>query len=351
MTLRPTPWATSGGIDGKGGAENSVELARVGVYAGTSGATGIIESTDLKVTALPVPGGAVRVRKGTGVIKSTYPGVFGQSYAVQEDSYTDVPVSATGSSGAAVKYVYIVIEDTQYTGQQPEDVKTGPYNFYRVTTSLPSNKPYLLLAKINQPASTGAITNAMLTDMREVANPIVGQFTFARPRLMADDDTRQNLLTARFKGADGEWYGEYFPGGDGSANETSQFVPERATHMSVRADWMAVRGVSNLNCHGRYWLEYGDDYRNHTWPGGRQLEFATQQFAFDTTGTQGSYRLNWALMDQVPIPKKLRGKEIRFAFKAGVSDTSARDGVMMNALSGLGLQVVFSMAPMDPDTI
>ena len=345
MALRPVPWAIGNG------AENSVELARAGIYSATGGATGIAESGDFIVKPLPTPGAAVRVHKGGGVIKSTYPGVFGQSYAVQEQSYTDVPVAATGSAGGATKYVYVLIQDTQYGGQNPPSVEDGPYNSYAVTTTLPQNQPYLLLAKIEQPKSTATITGTMIVDMREVANPIVGQFTFARPRLMADDDPRQNLLTSRFTGANGEWYGEYFPGGDGSPNETRQFVPARATHMSVRADWLAIRGVSNLNCHGRYWLEYGDEYRNHTWPGGRQLEFATQQFAFDTTGTQGSYRLNWALMDQVSIPKKLRGKEVRFAFKAGVSDDADRDGVMMNALSGLGLHVVFSMAPLDPDTI
>ncbi|KHS54183.1 hypothetical protein [Brevibacterium linens] len=351
MALYPVPWFTTGGIEGEGGAENYGELARAATYAGTMAATGIIEPADFRVTALPTPGAAVRVHKGSAVIKSTYPGVFGQSYVVQERDYTDVPVAATGSSGGATKYVYLLIEDTQFTGQPPESVEDGPYNSYHVTTTLPQFQPYLLLAKINQPASRADIQPSMIEDLREVANPIVGQFTFARPRLMADDDPRQNLLTARFKGANGEWYGEYFPGGDGSPNETRQFIPQRATHMSVRADWLAIRGVSGLNCHGRYWLEYGDEYRNHTWPGGRQLEFATQQFAFDTTGTQGSYRLNWALMDQVPIPKKLRGKTIRFAFKAGVSDDADRDGVMMNALSGLGLDVTFSMAPVDSDTI
>lgn len=345
MTLRPVPWAIGNG------AENSVELARASHYNATSGATGVTESSDFVVKALPTPGAAVRAYKGGGSIKSTYPGVFGQSYSVQEDSYTDIPVAATGSASGAVKYVYVLIKDTQYDGQTPPSVEHGPYNDYAVTTTLPRNQPYLLLAQIDQPKSTSTITNAMITDLREVANPIVGGFTFSRPRLMSDDDPRQNFCNARYTGANGEWYGEYFPGGDGSPSETRKKVPDRATHMSIRADWLAIRGVSGKNAHGRFWVEFGDEYRAHTWPGGRQLEFATQQFAFDTTGTQGSYRLNWALMDQVPIPKKLRGKTIRFAFKAGLSPDADTDGVMMNALSGLGLDVTFSMAPLDEDTI
>lgn len=351
MALYPVPWFTTGGVEGEGGAENYGELARAATYAGTMAATGIIEPADFRVTALPTPGAAVRVHKGSAVIKSTYPGVFGQSYVVQERDYTDVPVAATGSSGGATKYVYLLIEDTQFTGQPPESVEGGPYNSYHMTTTLPQFEPYLLLAQIDQPKSTATITNAMITDLREVANPIVGGFTFSRPRLMSDDDPRQNFCNARYTGTNGEWYGEYFPGGDGSPSETRRKVPERATHMRIRADWIAVRGVSGKNAHGRRWIEYGDEYRNHGWPGGRQLEFATQQFAFDTTGTQGSYRDDWAVIDTVPVPKKLRGKTIRFAFKAGLSPDADTDGVMMNALSGLGLDVTFSMAPLDEDTI
>lgn len=350
MTLRPTPWATSGGIDGKGGAENSVELARVGNYAATSGATGIIEPTDLKVTALPVPDGAVRVRKGTGVIKSTYTGVFGQSYAVQEDSYTDVPVSATGSSGAAVKYVYILIEDTQYNGQQPEDVKTGPYNFYRVTTSLPSNKPYLLLAKINQPASTGAITNTMIEDMREVAVPRKDYGSFARPRIGEDSGIQMALHAKYVNGSDTE-YGELFPGGNGIVNWGVIHLPEWATHSIISAKWMGIVGVSGKNSWGRYWVEYGDEYRGHGWPNGKQYEFATQQFGFNTTGTSGNYRESWLLDDAKPIPKKLRGKDVTFAFKAGYDPAADTDGIYMDSLGGLSVRVDYVQQREDPDTI
>src|SRR5699024_5551831 len=154
MALYPVPWFTTGGVEGEGGAENYGELARADAFIGSSGATGVIDPTDFAVSALPTPGAAVRVVKGTGVIRSTYPGVVGQSYVVQERDHTDVPVEATGSSGAAKKYVYLLIEDTQYTGQPPESVEDGPYNSYHVTTTLPQFQPYLLLGEINQPKST-----------------------------------------------------------------------------------------------------------------------------------------------------------------------------------------------------
>ena len=351
MALYPVPWFTTGGVEGEGGAENYGELARAATYASTMAATGIIEPTDLQVKALPTPGGAVRVHKGSGVIKSTYPGVIGQSYVVQEDSYTDVPVAPTGSSGGAKKYVYLLIEDTQYTGQPPASVENGPYNSYHVTTTLPQFQPYLLLAQIDQPASRADIQPEMITDLRELANPIVGQFTFARPRISEDDGAQIKLTGRLTSGSVGPYWGELFPGGAGVPNETRRMIPSRATHMSIRADWMGISAAGGVNSHGRYWVEFGDQYKAHTWPGGRQYEFATQQFGFDTSGAGSAYKESWPLMDQVYIPKKLRGKEVTFAFKAGLNASASTAGITMAALGGLGMHVVFSMAPLDQDTI
>lgn len=345
MPLRPVPWAIGNG------AENSVELARAGVYAGTSGATGIVEPPDFRVTAMPVPGGAVRVLKGTGVIKSTYPGVFGQSYVVQEQSFTDVPVAATGSGGGATKHVYVLVGDTQYGGQNPPSVEDGPYNSYQVTTTLPANQPYLYVAQINQPASTATITGAMIVDKRKVAIPRRENVIFARPRIMDDDDPRQNFVNTPYNGPNGNFYGEAFPGGAGSPNSTDIYVPEWATHQSIRADWIGVRCESGKNTYGHYWVEFGDEYITNGWSGGRNLEYATQVFAFDTTGTQGNYRTSWPLMDQTTVPKKLRGKTVKYQFKAGLYAAADTNGVFMNNLSGMGLELTFSQQAIDEDTL
>lgn len=345
MPLRPVP-----GVIGNG-AENSVELVRAGFYAGTSGATGIIEPPDLRVTALPTPGAAVRVLKGTGIIKSNYPGVFGQSYVVQEQSYTDVPVAATGSSGGAKKYVYILITDTQYGGQTPPSVEDGPYNDYAVTSTLPQNQPYLLLGEIDQPKSTATITGVMITNVRKVAIPRRENVVFARPRLASDDDPKQNYLSAFWDhGSAGTWFGELFPGGWGSANMAEIDVPDWATFLTVRADWLSVRCESGKNSWGRYWIEYGDLWKGNGWGDGRNLEFVSQQFNFNTQ-VGDTYNTNWALMDQLPVPKKLRGKTIRFAFKAGRAATADNNGVFMNSLGGLGLDITFAQARINEDTL
>ncbi|AZL13777.1 hypothetical protein CXR25_13840 [Brevibacterium aurantiacum] len=350
MALYPVPWFTTGGVEGEGGAENYGELARADSFIGSSGATGIIDPGDFMVKALSTPGAAVRVHKGTGVIRSTYPGVIGQSYVVQEDSFTDVPVAATGSSGAATKYVYLLIEDTQFTGQPPASVADGPYNSYHVTTTLPQFKPYLLLAKINQPASRSDIQPSMIVDMRTIANPLKDYGFFSRPRIMADDGP-QVKLTARLKnGTDMSW-GELFPGGAGIPNRSDLLIPAWANYMIITATWSNVSATGGQNAHGRRWIEFGDEYRAHTWPDGKQYEFSTEQFGFDTSGAGSSYSTDWTISDKVYIPKKLRGRIVTFAFKAGLNDSASTSGITMKALGGLALRADYAQQAVDDNTI
>lgn len=322
MPLRPVPWAVGNG------AENSVELARADTFVGSSGATGIVDPTDLKVVELPTPGAAVRVRKGTGVIRSTYPGVFGQSYVVQEQSYTDVPVAATGSSGAATKYVYILITDTQYGGQTPPSVENGPYNDYAVTTTLPTNQPYLLLAKIAQPASTATITNSMLTDMREVANPKTLDVWRPRPSIAADKE--YNNIT----GADGEW----FPNNGG---EQTIHIPDWATRVQISATWIGIRYDSGKNAYGEMWAEFGPYLRPST------RKYSTQRFMYDTAASANTYRTNWIAEDDCYVDPSIRGTDQVFVMKA--RKTGPDTGASIDGMSGVSLKVRFLQLA-DPST-
>lgn len=339
MPLRPVPWAIGNG------AENSVELARAAAFIGSSGSTGVVDPVDFGVTALPTPGGAVRVKLGTGVIRSTYPGVVGQSYVVQEQSHTDVPVAATGSSGAAVKYVYVLITDTQYGGQNPPSAEDGPYNDYAVTTTLPQNQPYLLLARINQPASTATIQNAHITDLRELAMPKREPLTFGRPRINGDAEPPWTAYLKQSVSSGGE----KFPGGNGDPNAFQVYVPAWATRILIDSSWMGVRYAANSNPFGRYWVEYGDVQGSFS--GGHQYEFMTQEFAFNSPGSSNdTMRTDWRLMSSQHMPSKLRGKTITVAFMAGREDSGASSEVSMDGLSGLGMNITFVQTSLDPKT-
>ena len=342
MALDPVPWAVGNG------AENSVEGARRALYDSTGGARGVTGVHDMKVVALPVPGGAVRVLSGSCKSPNDYPGGGSQSYSGWEMSSTDVPVTATGSGGGRINWLLWRVDDPQYSGQPPADPTVGPYNRYVWVGSNPFTNPpaypHVPLVRLNQPANTQTITNDMLTDVRQVANPWKDELVFGRPRVLGDSSAGVNLTVRHANG------GEYFPGGDGSPNQFTIDMDPRCTRMMIDADWMGVKYQGGRNVYGNYWVEFGDEYRDRTWPNNRQWEFATQIFAFN--GVQGSddQRINWRLMDEVYVPPKLRGKRVTLAFKASLS-AGSDTGVSMDHLGGLGMRLTFAERAVDSDRL
>lgn len=166
MALDSVPWFIGGG------AEHSNATARLVAYAATRGATGVTAPGDLKVTALPTPGDSVNIGTGSGSLENRYPGGGQQSYMLRNGSLTSVKVPPTSSSGAAVRYVILRIDDPEFGGPAPSNVKTGPYVRPDVVSSITGLAyPFIALARINQPANTATITQAMITDLRKVASP------------------------------------------------------------------------------------------------------------------------------------------------------------------------------------
>lgn len=334
MSLDPVPWFVGGE------AEHSAEAARALAWVATNGRTGISRPGDMAVTPLTVPGNAVMVAPGGGSIESTYAGASGQSYTVSNTQSATVPIPANEGSTAVTRYVGVEVNDPQYAGAYPSDKANGPYNKFVVRSSLKQGThPWLPLASIRMPANTATVTSSMITDIRELANPRRVERVHARPRVSADNGSQQNL---RARTSDG---GEYFPGGGGSANTFQVDVPDWAVMMIVEADWMSVRYQGGEVGWGRYWMEYGTEYRPGTWPNKRQWEFTTQHFGWDSAETTTNVT-NWRLMDTRSVPQKLRGKRVTFAYKAGYDPKSkSTKTVSMSALGGLGCRVTFIEAP------
>lgn len=154
------------------GAKFDAASARAETFKSTSGARGVTLPGDLKVSALPTPGTAVRVVAGGATMPAGYPSAPGQSYGTYEATSKDVPVVATGSGGTVTKYLIQRITDPQYEGAVPADPVNAAYDSYVWVTSLTGlNYPYVPLVRLAQPANTATITNAMLTDIRKLANP------------------------------------------------------------------------------------------------------------------------------------------------------------------------------------
>lgn len=354
-----------------GGAEHTPESARRLVYASTSGAEGVGGVNDLRVLPLAVPGQGVRVTVGSALIRSRYVGGETQTYMGTVYSQETVSTTPTGSGGKRSDLVVMRVEDPFAAGSPyPEpaagDIPSAPYIHIRVISGVPANTKKLqdvasyrndtavTLARIDYPASTGTVTAGMITDLREVAQPRRSEVVYARPRISADDTTQQ-YLTGNVIVSGKVWYGEYFPGGAGSPNQFTVRIPEWATRMVIDASWMSIQYDTSKNPGGRYWIEYGDEYRAHTWPDGKQFEFSTQQFAFGTgrsTYNGDGGITNWLLMDEVGVPAKLRGKEVTFVYKAGLMGTGIGNrGVWMNATGGLGMRITFAERAIDSDLL
>ena len=339
MALDPVPWFVGAG------ARHSAASARNLAWNATGGKTGISTPTSLEVRATSTASSNVQIMPGGAVIESTYQGALQQSYTVRNASATTVAIPANTGSSARTYYITAEVNDPTYAGSNPPSIEEGPYNFFRARTSRQSVHPEVLLAKVKvRPNSP--ILNSDITDMRELANPRREEYVFGRPRVAADGGTQQNLAGRVANG------GEYFPGGGGSPNIFTLTVPTWATRVMIDASWMSVRYETDSNPYGSYWVEFGDEYRDHTWPDKKQYEFTTQHFSFNSPGrSNDTSRTNWLLMDALPVAKKLRGKtNVNFAFKAGYNANSGT-GVSMDAGGGLGCRITFVEAPESVDIV
>lgn len=345
-----------------GGAEHTPESARRSLYASTSGATGVGSINDLRVRPLAVPGQGVRVAVGSALIKSNYVGGETQTYMGTVYTEESVEITPTGSGSSRTDLIIMRVEDpfaagSPYDPPSEGDIPHAPYIHIRVVSGVPANTTKVqdvagyqndsaeTLARITLPASTGTVTTAMITDLREIAQPRRLERVFARPRVTADNSS-QNYLTATLASG-----GEYFPGGAGYANEFQLDVPEWATHMVIDARWMAVNYGNDRRPTGRFWIEYGNEFRNKTWPNNRHWEYQTQEFDFNASRNDAGSNADWSLMDTRSIATKLRGERCTFVFKAGVTNIPGSNHTWMDALSGLGCRVTFSEGLVDPNIL
>lgn len=228
-----TPWFVGGG------AQHSPEVARLLAYAATAGAEGVVTPGDLKVQALSVPGGSVRVAPGAALVRSRASGGDSQSYVARNPSEDTVAIAATGSGAGRTDLIVAQVEDPFMAGepwQGPTNPAVGPYVFTRVISNVPAGTTLLqqvpgfegrsavTLARVTLPASTGTVTAAMITDLRKVARPRSLQVTLSAassggPSAGAVDPLNTTGFVAWPDAA--TWAVE---------------VPEWATHVQVRGD-------------------------------------------------------------------------------------------------------------------
>ena len=166
-------------------------MARRMTHAVSSGANGIVGVSDFKVTALPTAGSGVRIARGGALCRARTTGANQyETYVIAQDSTFNLTVPATGGS-ARTDYVIARVKDWHFTGDDaPANPTTALYWEFALVNSLSGiTTPYVPLAKLTIPANTSAITNGMITDVREVAIPRRERWLYAYDLSTGQEDT------------------------------------------------------------------------------------------------------------------------------------------------------------------
>lgn len=193
MTFSNTAWAIDGALLGS-------SLARRAEYAAVGGAQGIVQKPDLAVTQLAVPGVGLLVGAGVGLVVNDYQSTPNETYVVSNpDSHTIPSGDMPASDPSARSFILAVVvgdPDFSQTGHpwmgsgDPPIGTEQSFTYVRPTLIQVANSsvetlnvsyPALVLARIDIPASTTTITNAMITDLRSLARPRQEQQAFVSP--------------------------------------------------------------------------------------------------------------------------------------------------------------------------
>ncbi|MFM9373280.1 hypothetical protein [Streptomyces sp. Da 82-17] len=165
MALETTPIAVTGGT-------HTAQQFRMMIRDLAQANQGITEGTHLKVSALATPGGGVQIADGSATISGKVSPVQG-SYNVYNIGSDTVSIAATGGTSRS-DMVILRVQDPEYEGSRdPSDCAFFDVvsNVSSSATTVPSGYSAIPLARIDIPASTGTITNAMIKDLRQVTNP------------------------------------------------------------------------------------------------------------------------------------------------------------------------------------
>lgn len=174
----PVAWSVDGG-------RHPGSLLRVLAYAATNGTVGgVITPADCKVRQLAVAGEQISIDTGAVAIRNRSANVKNQTYIANAGTESRLDVQPTTPAGGRSDAVLVRIEDPDFSpwdlpdGADPATFQyTRPFVQQNVAADLDTaeqlNLGYAaeLLARIDIPPSTAAITDGMIKDKRRIANP------------------------------------------------------------------------------------------------------------------------------------------------------------------------------------
>ncbi|GAA2439910.1 hypothetical protein [Streptomyces glaucus] len=317
MAWDSVPWFT------EGGAEHSSEVARLLAYAAFSGSEGIIGASDLQVKALSTPGSKVQVTTGACAILNRATGAKYQAYAARLPSADTVDIAATGAAARSDLIIARIENPYSYgeTWNQPANPEVGPYVFTRVISGVPktttrvkqvrAGDSAITLARIDIPANTSTITQSMIKDLREMANPRRRRVVRA---LRGVWDTPDEVGNVRYPSK------EEFPNGARWDIE----VPEWATSATIIATWAGLDQRNAKDSYGHLWAQLGD------------LETGLTNYHCDWTGSYQRYTFVGG--GTISIPSSMRGN----VYDLVLVGAGARDTAYTGVLEADGGSTVFA---------
>lgn len=213
MAWDPVPYMIGGG------AVHSEAVFRLVAFNALRGNEGILGGGDLKVSAFATPGAGVNVAVGSCGILARGSGQTAEVYNARMLTQDTATVAATGAGAGRSDLIIARVEDPNIPGSPwpaPASVANGPYVQTRVISGVPGSTvvsnaaatAYIIsqgwsaipLAGATLPASTAAVTSAMITDLRKVANP-----QRARDLWLINTGAVVNLTSATYANWIGTW--------------------------------------------------------------------------------------------------------------------------------------------------
>lgn len=313
MTLESVPWFIGGG------AEHSPSVCRLLPYVATLGAEGVVNSSDLKVTPLAVPGAGIIINNGGAVILGRSAGQNRESYLARQNTSTTLSglTAVPGGSGRSDLVVLRVMDPEFAPWTTPADPVVGPYCEFHVIEGVSAgtksaaalNLGYsaIAIARLDRPAGSSVVNTGDIVDLRQIViSRQEREIEIVAPGSAVDNDA-----------ANGTYKTLAATGG------TALSIPSWATTavVSVRATGLAVVTAANngrvraaINGAG-YTIEtlYDENY------GG-----TTERCSYETAG-------------RISIPANLRGTSVGMVFQA------TRNGGTGRLRADTGSTVVFDV--------
>lgn len=284
------------------GARIDSELMRVLSYAALGGSEGIITPGDCRVHELDVPGDQIVIDPGAlGILNRNGDN---QMYVANARRLTKLDIAPTDSAGGRSDLVVVRMDDPDYPGGPvvpAEDAPTFQYARPFILQNVPPTTTLLsqiggvaysgyALARIDIPASTGTITDGLITNLRKVANPRRERFS-----------ERYNIAySPNDMGSGGIWV--RYP----DVPQTPLDIPEWATEMFIRVD---VDGIMARDAALAGWWQVWVGPNNPNLEGGAGVPagFITTREVYYNQQIFGDSSEHFLITDKIDIPPEMRG--------------------------------------------